>query len=105
MAVTELKEHEWEKFSKSDYAVIDCYGDFCTACVMLKPIFEDVSDDIAGVDFGKVNVSQYPEIADKFGVDALPMLLFFRKGELVNTQIGSIDRGELLDLVAELLYD
>lgn len=105
MATVELKEQEWKEFSKQDYAIIDCYGDFCSACVMLEPVFDGVADEVAGVNFGRINITNYPEIADTYKIDALPTMLFFRKGELCDTQVGSVDRKELLSFVEKLLYD
>lgn len=104
MATLELKEHKWKEFSQADYAVIDCYGQNCTACVMLAPIYDAVADELAGVSFGRIDISSYPEIADQYGISAMPTLLFFRKGELVNQATGSLERGELLAQMAELLY-
>ncbi len=104
MATVELKESEWKEFSKAEYAVIDCYGDFCAACVMLEPIFDSVADELSGINFGRVNITHYPEIADEFGVTAMPTLLYFRNGELINQSIGSIEREDLLGYVSSLLY-
>ena len=104
MATVELKNSEWKEFSKADYAVIDCYGENCTACVMLAPIYDAVADELAGVSFGRVNISIYPEIADNYGINAMPTLLFFRKGELVNQTIGNMEREDLLGQISDLLY-
>ena len=104
MATIELKESEWKEFSKADYAVIDCYGENCVACVMLEPVFDAAADELAGISFGRINITFYPEIADTYGIDAMPTLLFFRKGELVNQFVGSMEREELLAQIAKLLY-
>lgn len=104
MATLELKEHEWQEFSLADYAVIDCYGQNCSACVMLAPIYDAVADELAGVSFGRIDISVYPEVADKYGINAMPTLLFFRKGELISKATGSMEREELLGLISALLY-
>lgn len=104
MATVELTENQWKDFSKADYAVIDCYGDYCSACVMLEPIFDAVADKLSGVSFGRINITHYSEIADTYKIDAMPTLLYFRKGELVNKIIGSVNEEELLGFVSELLY-
>ena len=57
MATLELKEHEWQEFSQAEYAVIDCYGQNCSACVMLAPIYDAVADELAGVSFGRIDIS------------------------------------------------
>lgn len=104
MATVELKGDEWKDFSKAEYAVIDCYGDQCSACVMLAPIYDRVAVEMPGIDFGRINITAYPEIAREFGITAMPTLLFFRKGEKVKEVIGSMMRSELLAHISEMLY-
>lgn len=104
MATVELKENEWKEFSKADYAVIDCYGDMCAACVLLEPVFDGVANELDGISFGRINISHYSEIADTYGIDAMPTVLLFRKGEKVGEGIGSMDRAGMLELMSELLY-
>ena len=104
MAIAELKEQEWKEFSKADYAVIDCYGQNCGACVILAPIFDAVADEMPGIAFGRIDISYYPDIANTYGIDAMPTLLYFRKGELIHQTVGSMEREELLAHIAKLLY-
>lgn len=104
MAITELKEQEWKEFSGADYAVIDCYGQNCGACVILAPILDAVADELPGIAFGRIDISCYPGIANAYGINAMPTLLYFRRGELIDQTVGSMERGELLAHVAKLLY-
>lgn len=75
------------------------------ACVILEPIYDALADEMAEIVFGRINISFYPEIADIYHVDAMPTLLYFRNGELVNQSIGSIDREELLENISKMLYE
>lgn len=96
---------ELESFSRSkEYCAVDCYGEFCSACVMLQPVFDAAAGDMAGVAFGRINVSKCMEAAEKFGINALPTILFFRDGELVHRVIGSMEREDLLKELSVLLY-
>ena len=103
--VKELKNTEWKSFSKAEYAVIDCYGENCFACVLLAPIFDAAADELTGISFGRVNITFEPDIADTFGIDSMPTLLFFRKGELVNRVIGSMESEDLISEISKLLYE
>ncbi len=103
--VKELKNTEWKSFSKAEYAVIDCYGENCFACVLLAPIFDAAADELSGISFGRVNITFEPDIADTFGIDSMPTLLFFRKGELVNRVIGSMESEDLISEISKLLYE
>lgn len=104
MGTVELKDSQWKEFIKTEYAVIDCYGDQCVACVMLAPFYDALADELRGISFGRINITHYPEIAEEFHVDAMPTLLFFRKGEKVHEVTGSMEREELLSHVAKMLY-
>lgn len=106
MATVELKDNSsWKEFIKKEYSVIDCYGENCVACVVLEPIYDAVADEMPEIAFGRVNITFYPEIADQYGVNAMPTLLYFRNGELVNQSIGSMEREELLANLAKMLYE
>ena len=105
MATVELKNDEWKEFKKAEYSIIDCYGENCTACVILEPIYDAVADEMSEITFGRINITFHPEIADTYGVNAMPTLLYFRNGELVNQSIGSIDREELLANISKMLYE
>lgn len=105
MGTIELRNETWKAFSQADFAVIDCYGDNCVACVMLAPVFDAVADEMHGVAFGRININTDPEIAEIYGITAMPTLLFFRKGEKVHEIIGSMEREELLANLAKMLYE
>ena len=105
MATIELKEDKaWRDFVKTEYSIIDCYGENCVACVMLEPVYDAVADEMSGIAFGRVNISFLEDIANEFGINAMPTLLYFRRGELVDQSIGSIEREELLEHISKMLY-
>lgn len=105
MAAVDLKgTDKFNDFIKAEYAVVDCYGDNCAACVMLAPVFESAADELSAVSFGRINVSEYGEIMETYNISAIPTVLFFRNGELADRFIGSMERDELLALVSKLLY-
>lgn len=104
MGTMELKASQWEAFTQADFAVVDCYGDHCVACVMLAPVFDAVADEMPGVSFGRINISHEPEIGEKYNITGIPTLLFFRKGEKVHEASGSMEREQLLEEMAQLLY-
>ena len=104
MATIELNDQQWQDFKQAEYAIIDCYGQNCTGCVLLEPVYDAVADELAEIAFGRIDISSYPGIADTYGISAMPTVLYFRSGELTDQTIGSIDREELLSHVARLLY-
>lgn len=104
MGTMELTAGQWDAFTQADLAVADCYGDHCVACVMLAPVFDALADEMPGVAFGRINISNAPEIGERYGIEAIPTVLFFRRGEKVHEAVGSMSREELLTEMAKLLY-
>lgn len=102
--ITEAVAETFDALLDAEYAVVDCYGDFCGACVVLEPIYRDAAADLAGIRFIEINITQNGQIAERFGIDAMPTLLFFRKGKEVHRAVGSMDRVELDSHIAQMLY-
>ncbi len=51
---------------------------------------------------GKVDVEAEPAIAERFGVQALPSLLFFKGGERVDTLVGRVPKAVIADRLRAL---
>jgi thioredoxin 1 len=72
------------------YLVVDFWAEWCGPCQMVAPAIEELARDFAGkVTFGKCNVDLNPGIAGSFTISAIPTLLFFADGMLVDRVIGA----------------
>ena len=84
---------------RSDKAVLlDFYADWCGPCKMLSPVLSEIADEYADViRVAKVNVDDEPELAMKFKVSSIPMLVLFKDGRIVSTSVGYHPKGEILN--------
>jgi thioredoxin 1 len=63
---------------------------------MIGPILEDLAKEYAGrVKIVKVNVDDSSVSAATYGVRGIPTLLLFKNGELVETKVGALPKGQL----------
>ena len=78
--------------------LLDFYADWCGPCKMLSPVLSEIADEYADVlRVAKVNVDDEPELAMKFKVSSIPMLVLFKNGRIVSTSVGYRPKDEILN--------
>ena len=91
-----------EQVLQSDQPVIvDFYADWCGPCKRLAPIFEELSSEVDGVSFFKVDVEEESELAAEYGVQSIPTLVLFKGGEAVDRVMGLMPKDELKKVVEQ----
>jgi thioredoxin len=69
--------------------VVDFFATWCGPCRVLARVLDPLAERYAGrVRFLKVDIDEAPEIAEAFGVSAVPTLVFFSRGEVVDQVVG-----------------
>lgn len=104
MAVIEATTENFDQLIQTEYAMVDFYGDHCGACMYTAPYLRKVADDMAFIQFIKVNTSTYPALAKRFDIKSLPTFLYFRNGEIVHTSRGGMDEDLIHKELAQMLY-
>lgn len=89
--ITELTQNNIEQIlSQEDIPlVVEFSSPTCIHCKRIEPILNELSDelDVKAI-IAKCNVMEEPDIADRYGITALPTLLFIKNGEIRNKLIG-----------------
>lgn len=84
--------------------LVEISADWCGTCHIMAPVLEKLGTDFAGqIKFGRLDVDANEQITKAFGVRELPLLLFFRDGQLVDYAKGVIARNALEARLATLL--
>jgi thioredoxin 2 len=69
--------------------LVDFYAPWCGPCKMLAPILHSLAGEYAGrVKILKVNVDEVPGLAARFQINAVPTLMLFRDGSVLETWAG-----------------
>jgi thioredoxin 1 len=76
--------------------VVDCWAAWCAPCRAIAPIVDELAKEYSGkVVFGKLNVDENPETAQKYGVMAIPTLLVMKDGQEVDRIVGVVPKTQL----------
>ncbi len=85
-------------------ALVDFWAEWCMPCKMIAPTVEELAEEYAGkVRIGKVDTDQSQQIAMKFGISAIPTLILFKNGEMVNKFVGLQQKADLKAALDEAL--
>ncbi len=104
MAVIEATEENFDELIQKGYSMVDFYGDHCGACVGTAPFFREAADDMAFINFIKINTSTYPKIAERFHIMGLPTFLYFYNGKQIHRSCGGMNLEGIQEQVANMLY-
>ena len=82
---------------RSDKPVLlDFYADWCGPCKMLAPILHELAEEKSGtLKVGKVNVDEQMDLAIRFQVSNIPMLVVFKDGKPVAKSGGYRTKAEI----------
>lgn len=70
--------------------LVDFWAEWCGPCKMIGPILDQLSGDVEGqAKIGKVNVDEARNLAVKYNVKSIPLLLFFKNGEVKDQIVGA----------------
>ncbi len=102
-SVTNLNSGNFDKFVKDDIVVIDFWAEWCGPCKIMSPTFEEVAKEFKGrAKFGKINVDDETELAQRYNVMSIPTLMFFRDGKQVDEAIGVISKESLIKKIKDI---
>ena len=103
--ITELSDGDFDTtvIQAEIPVLVDFWSPTCAPCRTLIPVLEELAEENEGdATIAKVNTAQYPALVTKYGIDALPTLLFFYRGEVVERMVGVQPKHKLQSALDEI---
>jgi thioredoxin 1 len=104
--VLEVEDATFEsEVLKSDQPVlVDFWAPWCGPCKAIGPVVEDLANDFSGqIKFLKCNVDNNPITPGKYGIKAIPTLILFKGGDVVDQITGMVAKSKLEDVINKAL--
>lgn len=92
---------EQEVLKSSVPVLVDFWAEWCGPCRMLSPLMEELSKEFPEekVKIRKLNVDSNPVTASKYGIMAIPTVLLFKNGQVVEQIVGVRAKKDYVELI------
>ena len=93
------ENYEAEVLNSDKVVLLDFFANWCGPCKMIAPILEEIAAENEHIKVCKIDVDNDPDLARKFNVTSIPLLVVMKDGKIVNQALGARPKDAILKLI------
>ncbi len=102
--IFDFQNNQQWKYQGTLPCIVDFYADWCGPCKKVAPIMEDLAKEYKGkIIFYKVNVDNEKPVAQAFGIQSIPSILFIPKKGQPQMSVGLMPKSGYVNAIKQVL--
>ncbi len=102
--IAEANNENYEELLKEGFTIVDFFSETCGPCKLFSKVLEQITYELPFVNIVKVNTTLYPKLGQENDIQAVPTIFFVKDGEILEKEVGLMEKQEVMDKISTYYY-